>query len=64
MAGYLAMLNPLYFAILAAVALHFVWQIAFLRQNDPADCLFKFKANALIGWLLLAAIAAGHLALR
>jgi 4-hydroxybenzoate polyprenyltransferase len=61
--GHLAALGPLYFAILAAVALHFVWQIAFLHQNDPADCLFKFKANALIGWLLLAAIAAGHLPL-
>ena len=64
LAGYLAMLNPLYFAVLAAVALHFVWQIALLKPNDPADCLFKFKANALVGWLLLAAIAAGHLTLR
>jgi 4-hydroxybenzoate polyprenyltransferase len=64
LAGHLAALGPLYFAILAAVGLHFVWQIAFLRQNDPADCHFKFKANALVGWLLLAAIAAGHLTLR
>ena len=64
LAGYLAMLNPLYFVILAAIALHFVLQIARLRPNDPADCHFKFRTNALIGWLLLAAIAAGHLALR
>jgi 4-hydroxybenzoate polyprenyltransferase len=64
LAGHLAGLGPLYFAFLATVALHFVWQIALLRQNDPADCLFKFKANALIGWLLLAAIAAGHLPVR
>ncbi len=64
LAGHLAGLGPFYFALLAAVALHFLWQIALLRPNDPADCLFKFKANALVGWLLLAAIAAGHLAVR
>ena len=50
--------------MLSAIALHFVWQIALLRPDDPADCHFKFKANALVGWLLLAAIAAGHLAVR
>ncbi|NDH60759.1 MAG: 4-hydroxybenzoate octaprenyltransferase [Alphaproteobacteria bacterium] len=64
LAGHLAGLGPFYFALLAAVALHFLWQIVLLRPNDPADCLFKFKANALVGWLLLAAIAAGHLAVR
>ncbi len=64
LSGHLAGLGPLYFALLAAVALHFLWQIALLKPDNPADCLFKFKANALVGWLLLAAIAAGHLALR
>jgi len=61
LAGHLAGLGPYYFAILAAVGLHFGWQIALLRPGDPADCLFKFKANAYVGWLLLAAIAAGHI---
>ena len=64
LAGHLAGLGPFYFAVLSAIALHFVWQIALLRPDDPADCHFKFKANALVGWLLLAAIAAGHLAVR
>ena len=36
------------------------WQIAFLRQHDPADCLKKFKANGWLGLLLTAAIIAGH----
>ena len=64
LAGHLAGLGPFYFAVLSTIALHFVWQIALLRPDDPADCHFKFKANALVGWLLLAAIAAGHLAVR
>ena len=63
LAGHLAALGPFYIAGLLAIALHFAWQIALLRPGDPADCLFKFKANAAIGWLLLAAIAAGHLSL-
>jgi len=58
--GVLAPLGLPYFALLAAVALHFGWQIATLKPNDQADCLAKFKANALVGWLMLAAIVAGH----
>ena len=34
LAGYLAALQPLYFAFLLAIALHFAWQIAFLRPHD------------------------------
>ncbi|MBV8394256.1 MAG: 4-hydroxybenzoate octaprenyltransferase [Alphaproteobacteria bacterium] len=59
--GLLAPLNLAYFALLALVALHFVWQIATLRPHDQPDCLAKFKANAWLGWLMLAAIVAGHL---
>ena len=36
-----------------------VWQIAFLKPQNPPDCLAKFKANAWIGLLLTAAIVAG-----
>ncbi|MFI4999143.1 MAG: 4-hydroxybenzoate octaprenyltransferase [Reyranellales bacterium] len=61
-AGHLATLGLPYFAILAAIGLHFVWQIAFLKPDNQADCLMKFKANGQIGVLLLAAIVASHLA--
>ena len=42
------------------IALHFVWQIAFLKPHDQADCLAKFKANGWLGLLLTAAVIAGH----
>jgi 4-hydroxybenzoate polyprenyltransferase len=58
--GYLAGLKIAYLALLLAVALHFAWQIAFLKPNDQADCLRKFKSNTWLGLLLLAAIMAGH----
>ena len=34
-----------YYAALAAAALHFVWQVATIDLDDPADCLEKFKSN-------------------
>ena len=42
----------------AAVALHFAWQIRAIRLEDPVDCLGKFHSNRYIGWLLLAGIVA------
>ncbi|HYX01015.1 MAG TPA: 4-hydroxybenzoate octaprenyltransferase [Reyranella sp.] len=60
LAGQLAGLDLAYFVLLLGVALHFAWQIAFLRPHDPADCLGKFKANGWLGLLLVAAIIAGH----
>ena len=60
LAGRLAELDLGYFVLLLGVALHFAWQIAFLRPHDPADCLSKFKANGWLGLLLVAAIIAGH----
>lgn len=62
LAGHLAALGILYFALLLVVALHFSWQIAFLKPHDPADCLARFKANAQVGLLLTVAIALGHVA--
>ncbi len=45
----------------AGVAAHFVWQIARVNIDDPADCLAKFKANRFVGWILLAGVAAAAL---
>jgi 4-hydroxybenzoate polyprenyltransferase len=61
-AGQLAGLHPLYFAGLLLIALHFGWQIAFLKPDDQADCLAKFKSNAQIGLLLTLAIVVANLA--
>lgn len=47
---------------LAGVALHLAWQTATVDIDSPADCLAKFRSNRMIGWLLLAGIAAGRLA--
>ncbi len=46
---------------LALAALQLGWQAARVRFDDPADCLAKFRSNALFGWLLLAAIVAGRM---
>lgn len=59
--GILAHLKLPYFAVLLVIAGHFTWQIATLKPADQPDCLAKFKANALIGWLLLLAIVASPL---
>jgi len=59
--GLLAPLGPGYFVLLACIAAHFVWQIALLKPQDPADCLMRFKSNRLVGWLMLAALVADRL---
>ncbi|SKA24413.1 4-hydroxybenzoate polyprenyltransferase [Enhydrobacter aerosaccus] len=59
-AGLLAPLGLPYFVVLAGVALHFGWQILDLKPQNQADCLAKFKANAQVGWLMLAAIVVGQ----
>jgi 4-hydroxybenzoate polyprenyltransferase len=60
-AGALAHLKPIYFAGLMVIALHFAWQIAFLKPDDQADCLTKFRSNMQVGLILTAAIVAAHL---
>jgi 4-hydroxybenzoate polyprenyltransferase len=60
LAGYVAGLSPLYDAALLVIALHFGWQIVFLKPHDQADCLAKFQANAHIGILLTVAVILGH----
>jgi len=59
-AGHLAALGPIYDGGLVLIALHFGWQIATLKPEDPADCLRKFKSNAQVGLLLTVAIIAAH----
>jgi 4-hydroxybenzoate polyprenyltransferase len=41
---------------LAAVAIHLGWQVARVRFDDPASCLAWFRANTVVGWLMLAGL--------
>ena len=47
-----------FFLALALAAVQMAWQVATLDLADPANCLARFKSNRLIGWLLLAGLAA------
>ncbi len=60
-AGLAAGLGALFFVALAAASLQLLWQAARVDTDDAADCLAKFRSNRLVGWLMLAGIAAGHL---
>jgi 4-hydroxybenzoate polyprenyltransferase len=61
LAGMLCGLGGLFHAGLALAGVHFVWQIARLDINDPANCLRLFKSNIRFGWIVFAAILAGQL---
>lgn len=61
-AGVIVGLGPLFWIGLAGAAVQLGWQAARVDIDDPADCLVKFRSNRAVGWLLLAAIVAGHLA--
>jgi 4-hydroxybenzoate polyprenyltransferase len=41
-----------YFIGLALVAVHFFWQVTYVKFADPASCLRVFKSNTVLGWLL------------
>ena len=58
-AGFLAGLGFVFFLGLLVVAAHLAWQVAALRLDDPADCLAKFRANKLLGLLVLVIIIGG-----
>jgi 4-hydroxybenzoate polyprenyltransferase len=58
--GRLALVAWPYWIGVAAVALFLGWQIATLKPADAADCLAKFRANRLVGWLLLIGILAAR----
>ncbi len=62
MAGLAAGLGFLFWLGLAGSAVQLAWQPACVAIDDPADCLRKFRSNRAVGWLMLAAIVAGHFA--
>jgi 4-hydroxybenzoate polyprenyltransferase len=61
LSGWLAQLAWPFTLLLAAATVQLLWQAADVDIDDPQDCLAKFKSNRLAGWLVLAAIVAGHL---
>ena len=60
--GHAAGLGVLFWAGLALAALQLAWQAARVDIDEPGDCLAKFRSNRVVGWLMLAAIVAGHVA--
>ena len=50
-----------FYPMLAAAAGQLVWQIVRVDIDDPASCLFIFRANRWFGWLALTAFMAGRL---
>jgi 4-hydroxybenzoate polyprenyltransferase len=56
LAGALIEASPLYFAVLAAPAVHFFAQWRRLDIASPANCLAVFRSNRDAGFLLLAAL--------
>jgi len=40
---------------------HFLWQLVWLRIDDPAQCLLLFRANRFVGWLVLLPLLLGGL---
>jgi 4-hydroxybenzoate polyprenyltransferase len=45
-------------AALAAAGLCLAWQMLTLETADPANCLFRFKSNRIVGWVFLGGIIA------
>ena len=46
---------PLLAPALAALVLHFGWQVGTLNRHDSADCLRKFRSNIVAGLIILVA---------
>ncbi len=59
--GYFAGLAWPFFALLVVSGAHLAWQVAKVNIGNPSDCLVKFKSNREFGFLILAAILAGHI---
>jgi 4-hydroxybenzoate polyprenyltransferase len=55
-----ALVGTLWIALpfLLLAALHAAWQVWKIDFDDPQDCLAMFRANRVIGWLVLAAYLA------
>lgn len=61
LAGYVAELHLLYYAVLGIGYLNVFWQRLQLDPADPDSCRRKFKANQWIGWIVLLAIYLGKM---
>ena len=57
-AGAMAGAHAAFFGGLVLIGLQLAWQVATLRIDDSTNCLVRFRSNKLVGWLLLAGIAA------
>lgn len=57
-AGWLAGAHWPFWLALAAATAHLAWQVATLDTADPDNCLVRFKANRMVGWLLTLGLAA------
>ena len=60
LAGGLAQASWPYYAGLAGVTIHLVWQAARLDIDDAADCGVKFRSNRFVGWILFGGIVAAR----
>ncbi len=60
-AGIAAGMGWIYATAIAAVATHFLWQVASLDVHDPANCLARFRANRDAGFILLLGMIAAPL---
>jgi 4-hydroxybenzoate polyprenyltransferase len=58
LAAWLASAGPVFYAVLAVIALQLAWQTRTLLIDDSANCLVRFKSNRWVGWLMFAGIAA------
>jgi 4-hydroxybenzoate polyprenyltransferase len=57
-AGALAGAGPVFFLALTLAAIQLAWQVATLDIADAGNCSARFRSNRLIGWALLAGLAA------
>ncbi len=46
------------FAALGAALLHAMWLIVTLVPDDPPNCLARFRANSITGWIIFAGLVA------
>ena len=53
-------LGLIFFVGLALATTQLYWQAGRVDIGDLFDCLAKFRSNRLVGWVVLAAIVAGH----
>ena len=60
LAGWLAETGILYYAGLAVLAAHLIWQVTHLDIDNVADCLKTFRSNHMAGAILFAATLTGN----